>query len=566
MSKQALRKWLSKRDLVAIASAFSGLIFGLWFLGPKNILPGTTAWLNRGDLAAYQLSWEFFRQTPLIQWPLIAVPNYGVSFHTVLVSGNALIELPLKFLRPILPSTFQYVGMWIVGCFVLQGYFAARLLSYFVPNRFVRFVAAAMFVISPALLFRIGIAGHAALAAHWLILWAFYLYFGNRQSHVAWSILIVLVFTVNIYISVMVLCIYLAAVGKVLLTGRDARRGSSVARLVLVPTLVGALTFIAMGYLEYGSSSKGTGFFRLNAAAFFNPEFSAQDSFSFILNHFGPVRVRQFAAEEGEGFGYLGLGTILTIPLLVAYVIKHRSATWWRTVFPLLSVCVFLFLVALSNRVVFVRHEFTYPLPDSILNLRQIFRAATRFAWPMYYLLTLAGVVALVRLVSVRVAVTSVALLLVGIHILDQLPGLAYAHRELSSQPPYRSPLVDPEWNNLAKNYTKINLFPNFDLQVGEGSPDAEFWNTKWYYFARFAVENGLVTGFGYFNRPVTRYLVQDNIKMTRELTSGDLEADVMYVLSNPETWKTAREHLDDKSRALVLDGYYLILGPITSK
>ncbi len=566
MSKQALRKWFLKRDLTSIAAAIGGLIFGLWFLGPRNILPGSTDWLNRGDLAADQLGWEFFRQTPLIQWPLTAVPNYGVSFHTVYQSGRTVIELPLKFLRPILPSNFQYIGMWIVGCFVLQGYFAARLLSHFVSDRLIRFVLASIFVISPVLLFRIGIAGHPNLGAHWLILCAFYLYFSDRQSYVAWSTLIAIALTVNIYISAMVLFIYLASVGKVLLTDGDARRALGVRRLVLIPPLVGALTFIAMGYLEFGSSAKGTGFFRLNALAFFNPEFSAQDSFSFVLSHFSPLRVRQLVAEEGEGFGYLGLGTILSLPFLVVYVVKHRSAAWWKTVFPLLSVCVFLFLVALSNRVVFIRHEFTYWLPSSILDLRQTFRAATRFAWPMYYLLTLAGVVAMVRLVRGRAAIIIAILLLVGVHVFDQIPGLAYAHRKLSSQPPYHSPLVDPEWSNLARSYKKINLFPNFDLQVGEGSPDAEFWNGEWYHFARFAVDNQLATGFGYFTRPVTKYVVQTNTKMTRELTSGNLEVNAIYVLSNPETWKAAIGRLDDKSRALILDGYYVILGPITSK
>lgn len=566
MFKQALRVWLSRWDLTAIAAAFFGLIFGLWFLGPRNVLPGAIDWLNRGDLVAYQLSWEFFRQSPLIQWPLTAVPNYGVSFHTVLVNGNALIELPLKFMRPVLPSTFQYVGMWIVSCFVLQGYFAARLLTHFMLGRFVRFAVSTIFVISPVLVFRIGIAGHPAFGAHWLILFAFYLYFSDRQSHVFWSILIALVLMTNIYISAMVLFVYIAAVSKVLLTGRDVSQAPRVRRLIFVPLLVGVLTFILMGYLEYGSSAMGTGFFRLNALAFWNPGFSSQDSFSFVLNHFGPLRVRQLVAEEGEGFGYLGLGTILTIPLIVVYVIRFRTVTWWRTVFPLLAVCVFLFLVAMSNRVAIVRHEFYYWLPESVLDLRQIFRAATRFAWPMYYLLTLAGVVSLVRLVRGRRAIVMAVLLLVGVHTLDQIPGLVYAHRQLSSQPSYRSPLVDPVWGNLAKKYTKINLFPNFDLQVGEGSPDAEFWNGEWNHFAHFAVDNELATGFGYFSRPVTRFLEQDNSRMTTELTTGNLEENTIYVLSNPETWEYAKSRLADKQHALILDGYYVILGPVTSK
>ena len=566
MLKQVLRVWLSRTDLTAIRAASFGLVFGLWFLGPRNIMPGSIDWLNRGDLAAYQLSWEFFRQSPLIQWPLTAVPNYGVSFQTVLVNGNALIELPLKFMRPILPSSFQYVGMWIVGCFVLQGYFAARLLTHFITGRFVRLAFSTIFIVSPVLVFRIGIAGHPAFGAHWFILCAFYLYFSDRQSHVYWSILIALVLTTNIYISAMVIFVYIAAVSKVLLTGREVSRAQSVGRLIFVPLLVGALTFIVMGYMEYGSSAKGTGFFRLNAMAFWNPGFSSQDSFSFVLNHFGPLRVRQLVAEEGEGFGYLGLGTVLTIPLIVVYMIRHRTATWWRTVFPLLAVCVFMFLVAMSNRVAIVRHEFYYWLPESVLDLRQTFRAATRFAWPMYYLLTLAGVVAMVRIVRGRRAIVMAVLLLVGVHILDQIPGLVYVHRQLSSQPPYRSPLADPEWENLAKKYTKINVFPNFDLQVGQGSPDAEFWNGEWYHFAHFAVDNEMATGFGYFSRPVTRFLEQDNSRMTRELTTGNLEANTIYVLSNPGTWEFAKSRLEDKQHALILDGFFVILGPIASE
>ena len=56
----------------------------------------------------------------------------------------------------------------------------------------------------------------------------------------------------------------------------------------------------------------------------------------------------------------------------------------------------------------------------------------------MYYLLTLAGVVAMVRIVRGRRAIVMAVLLLVGVHILDQIPGLVYVHRQLSSQPPYR--------------------------------------------------------------------------------------------------------------------------------
>lgn len=569
MSKPALRRWFLERDLTSIAAALFGLIFGLWFLGPKNILPGTTEWLNRGDLAAYQVTAEFFRDTPLVQWPLTAIRQYGVGWNTMSVSiyGESLIAIPLKLFSGVLPMNFQYFGISIVSCFVLQGYFAGKLLSLFVTDKLQRFLGALVFVFSPILLFRIGIMGHPGLGAHWIILCALYLYFGKRQSAVAWSVLLFIAISVNFYIFVMVFLIFLAMLVKVLLYQSNERKLQRFGPLALWPLLVGAVSFFAMGYWEIRGSAVGAGFFRLNVLAFFNPGFSAQDSFSFILNHFGPLRVRQMVAEEGEGFQYLGLGTILTIPLLVVYIVRNRSITWWRRLFPLLLVCIFLFLAALSNRVVIVRHEFSYWLPERVLDLRQIFRSATRFGWPLYYLLTLAGIVATVRLVRRFRIATILVMILVSIHILDQLPEVVYAQREMSAERPYQTPLVDPAWNEIASSYKKINLVPTFDLQGDDLSLDVSNWvdRSSWLHFVRLAAKNGLSTNFAYVGRPVTKNVTRDNAKMTRELTSGNLEANAAYVFSNKETWNTARQQLKDGSRALILNGFYIILSPLSS-
>jgi len=569
MSKQALREWFLKRDLTAVAVALVGLIFGLWFLGPRNILPGTTAWLNRGDLAAYQVTSEFFRSTPLIQWPLTAIQQYGVGWQTTTVSiyGESLIGIPLKFVNGLLPMGFQYIGFWIVSCFILQGYFAAKLLSLFVTNEAQRFLASFIFLFSPTLVFRIGIAGHSGLGAHWIILCALYLYFRSRQSYVAWSILLFIAISTHFYFFAMIFLVFLAALVKVLLSQSDERKIHRFAQLALWPLLVTTIGFFVMGYWELRSSAAGVGFFRLNALAFLNPGFSAQDSFSFFLNHFGPLRTRQLFAEEGEGFQYLGLVTILTIPLLVVFMARDRSPTWWRTVVPLLSVCVSLFLVALSNRVAIVRHEFSYWLPDSILDLRQTFRAATRFAWPLYYLLTLAGVVAVVRFVRrVRIA-TIFVLILLSVHVFDQLPGIAYAHRELSTERPYQSPLVDPAWNEIASSYKKINLVPTFDVQSDDLPIDASLWvdSGNWLDFVRFAAKNRLSTNIAYVGRPVTKYVTRDNARMTRDLMSGNLEENVVYAFSNRETWNSARQKLSSGSRAIIIDGFYIILSPLDS-
>ena len=57
-------------------SAFLGFIFGLWFIGIRNVFPWNLEWLNgKGDGSYAQLSFEFFRKSPLIQWPITAIPN-----------------------------------------------------------------------------------------------------------------------------------------------------------------------------------------------------------------------------------------------------------------------------------------------------------------------------------------------------------------------------------------------------------------------------------------------------------------------------------------------------------
>jgi hypothetical protein len=569
MSTQALRRWLLAKDLTSIAAAFVGLIFGLWFLGPRNILPGNTGWLNRGDLAAYQVTSDFFRNTPLLQWPLTAIRQYGVGWQTMSVSiyGESLIAIPLKLFNGVLPMNFQYLGISIVSCFVLQGYFAGKLLSLFVTNEMQRFLGALVFVFSPTLLYRIGIAGHTGLGAHWIILCALYLYFRGRQSALAWSVLLFIAISVNFYIFAMIFLIFLAVLVKDLLDQSNERKIKGLVQLALWPFLVTTVSFFAMGYWEIRGSAIGVGFFRLNALAFFNPGLSAQRSFSFILNHFALLRERSWVAEEGEGFQYLGLGTIITLPLLAIYIARNRSTLWWRRLFPLLLVCILLFLVALSNRVVVVRHEFVYWLPQRLLDWRQIFRSATRFAWPLYYLLTLAGIVATVRLVRRFQIATILVMTLVGVHIADQLPAVVYAQRELSAERPYQTPLLDPAWNEIASTYKKINLVPTFDLQGDDLSLDVTNWvdSGSWLDIVRFAAKNGLATNFAYVGRPVTENVLRDNAKMTRELASGNLEPDAVYVFSNRETWNIARHQLGNGSRALILDHFYIILSPLSS-
>ena len=86
-------------------SASIGLIFGLWFVGIRNVFPWNLDWLNgKGDGSYDQLGFEFFRNSPLIQWPITAIPNYVAGSGQVLGSGNGLFAIPAKIIGQIVPK------------------------------------------------------------------------------------------------------------------------------------------------------------------------------------------------------------------------------------------------------------------------------------------------------------------------------------------------------------------------------------------------------------------------------------------------------------------------------
>ena len=75
----------------------------------------------------------------------------------------------LKPLGQWLPADFQYLGLWLLLCFTLQGALAARLVGRWVASPWVQVCGGALCVLLPTLLARVG---HTALCSHWLILWA----------------------------------------------------------------------------------------------------------------------------------------------------------------------------------------------------------------------------------------------------------------------------------------------------------------------------------------------------------------------------------------------------------
>lgn len=531
-----------------------GFCFGIWFTGFRNFFPWNYRWLySNGDGALTQLSFEFYRNSPLFQWPITAVPQYISGSGMILPTENAVTNFIGKLIGLVVPGSFQFVGIWLVVCFSLQGYFGAKLISRFGVTALYCIFGSVFFVASPALLYRTGVMNHYHLGAHWMILLALYLYFDSRNRVRAWAVLLPFAMLTSIYIATMLLGIFVAHQVKLYLCSQKLA-----VKDVSLPLISALGGFFVMGYLEMESTVTGSNFFRLNLISFLNPGFSDTGSFSLLLDTFGAGTIRRVFSEEWEGFQYLGTIAIIGVLVGVWRALRSPRRFSWRRFSPILIVAIGMFLFALSNRIVFLQNEYRYWWPSQLLDLRQIFRGTTRFAWPAYYLLMLFSVVQLSRVTatSKRQLLFFIVLFLM---LVESSTGVWFARQEMADQVMREDSMLDSAWEKIAEGRKHVVIYPNFDLQVGELLGEARYWETRWLDVALYASKNEMSTNFGYAPRPLTSFIKEQDAQVLSDLESGNLRSHTLYFISDKEKWTAWSLLNQGKALTFELDGFYVI-------
>ena len=554
-----------RRSNSSVVSFGLGVFSGTFFLGPRNVLPWNLHWLaGKGDASGDQLVFQFFRQTPFLQWPITSLSNYVVGANTVNPGGNTIFSVGAKFVGLFVPGQFQYFGILIVLWFALQALFAERLLSRFISDGTFRIIGATFFVIAPAFLYRLSAMRHFHVGAHWLILAALYLYFDKSVRTKSWALLIATAIAINLYISVLVIAIFVASIIKIGIRNEFSSLGLRLKFCfkVIVPSAMAAIgSFLVSGFASYEESSTGAGFYRLNLLAYFNPGYSPTDSFSNLIYHIVPVSQRIMFSEEWEGYQYLGTSVIILLPLMVIYCWKHRGEiqkSLWLPIWGSLGV---LFLIALSNRVTFAHVEIQYWWPDALLQFRQIFRGASRFGFALYYLLTLMSIVAVSRIFSKKYATIVLGGLLV-FAVVDQAPAILDMHKSISATASSQAILIDDNWNLLANDHSKLVIDRNFDFQGEEQvSADALSFANHWLELAQFAIDHRMSTNFGYLPRSIKAFVKAEDARVAQELSSGKLDPDAVYLVSNRADWIMYQKQMGNNGNAYELDGFFVLVG-----
>jgi hypothetical protein len=268
--------------------------------------------------------------------------------------------------------------------------------------------------------------------------------------------------------------------------------------------------------------------------------------------------LRHVFSEEWEGFQYLGTVVIGGVVLGFVNLRKRAVLENWREYVPIVAAGSALTVFAYSNQIAVLQQELNYWWPSQLLQLRQVFRGATRFGWPAYYLVTLFSVVQIIRFCTVKKLKAGIVIASV-LMLIEASPGIAYVHREFSSSKPYVTSIVDQKWNEIAETHSELVIYPNFDLQIGETTGDATVWIDRWFDLAKYAVDHDMSTNFGYLPRPLSEYISEQDAQVLNELETGALRPDTIYVLANESVWSKFAKSNSESADAFEIDGYFVL-------
>jgi hypothetical protein len=581
-----VEKWTVFPVLVGFAVyAYVTHFYGLNPFKVDWLLP---QWRTTLDASQHYIGWEFFRQAPLLQWPPGKSPNLGPTGG----SGVALTDsLPLfAFLfKPLLHWTdrpFQYFGIWILSCFILQALFAWKLITVWIKKWEQALLAVLFICLMPMFLDRM--TWHFALAGHWLLLAGLFLMFAENFSIKKWMALGIGATLIQPYLAIMVSVLYLLT-----LLAQHAHI-KKVSWIAFRTSTFGAVVFATgwlSGLFQFGLGAAGAvgfGTYSANLFTWIDPGFLKMDRVPW--SNLLPDQWE--GVGQYEGFGFLGAGLLLVA--FVVWVVLIFRSTWLRrallvappVVAPVLfghtgatqfklcalfGVLVGIILIAVHSQlavaksrtyvyvcglgllslgaisnVVFVG-DFSvgsFPIPSLLAQLFSVIRTSGRLLWPVTYLLVCVIIVIASRNLR-RYVATSLLVLSFAFQVYEARTPSAITRESFNrgSKPDF---LTSPLWETLGSKYQNIAIvLPNDAPRLYPTNPDwwAPDGSVLWRDIGLFAARHNLKLNSFYFSREPTRQLAKESLNLKQDIMSMSLERNTLYVFIDSAMWNFSKAH-----------------------
>ncbi len=431
-----------------------GASFFLWVAGPAVVSPVNVDWTMKFDWRIHFLGWHIFRGERW-SWPPGLLSGYyhapnGTSIG--FTDSIPLVALPLKTFASWLPMPMQYLGLWLLASFSLQGYFGALIAHLWTRDSVATLGAAALFVLMPALLNR---AEHPAICAQWVVLWAVWLYLRWRPDHPLPTaqilVLAGIVSLIHPYLAVMTTALLTALLVRSVIEGRGENLTSTGAVAFAMAVVILAGWWTSGLFIVTGSSMTRTGMAM------------------YSMNLLGPVMPQGWSAllpeipigsagQAFEGFQYFGAGILAVVVAGIALRLIGGRLPIGR-IWPLVLISAMMTAYALTPRVTLadrVLVDWSSPALDRF----GVFAAAGRFFWPGAYVTLTLAIGAILCRCSRRVAAV-VLCLGVMVQLADLRPAISGRRALARSAAFHVWPAAprSPVWAAALPHYRHIVLY-----------------------------------------------------------------------------------------------------------
>lgn len=531
VKKLWVRMRKNKWTPVVSASLLAGL-FCISVFGYKILLPTNTDWLYaNGDISQHQIGWDFFRHDAW-RMPLGSMKNLATPEGSSLVYMDSipLVAIVFKVFSPILPEHFQYLGLWGLLAFVLQGALGSLIIRKYTRDPLLIVLGTMFIVTAPILLFRS--YAHTALSTQWLILAGFclVLYRDKIRSRITsialWTALFAVAAGIHPY--------FVPISGFILLAYLVLRKKGWLDALIHLGAA--GLGFLGSFWLMGGFVTKNVGtatlgMFGADVNALINP-----------INYSYFLRPMPTSTGAYEGIAYLGLGVYLLLLILVAQLLfgvkRIRLATlyksvrnWVRQNVRILIVCGIIIVTVLLaiGPVIYINgnHIFTFAIPDNIARLMSIFRSTGRFMWIACYVITIAAVAGLVTIMSKKnksnTGLVLLMMMVLGIQLVDVV----------------KSEGVRSKASIIRQGATRENRFARADVstlmsgKLHVAYVENNLHSVDFFELGEIVASRNMTINDGYISRKSDVSVSRETEIAHKELTADVLRRDTVYVTNN---------------------------------
>ncbi|MBO6213236.1 DUF6311 domain-containing protein, partial [Algoriella sp.] len=543
-----ISNYLKNNSDIFLSTVFAILFYNLHY-GIGTVIFTNINWLlkARHDWGAHYLGFSFYR---ISDWsfPIGNINKwyYPIQTNVGLTDSIPLFAIPFKLLSPILPQDFQYIGLFILVSYILNGYFTVKFARLFTTNKLLILFATLFVLISPIVIYR---AIHPSLCAHWLIIGSMYLYFkpvnNKKEAYNALKyqlILLLLSGLIHPYITFMIIGFMVILPLKLHLYDKLISVKKSIIYIVIsMISLILIWAIVGVIFNSTMSVNSGYGLYSWNFNSFINP-----DGFSSFLPQLDKYSDRQY-----EGYSYLGLG-MMSLILISTFIIFANYK--WIKKYKTLILIFLLWLIPLTlfgiTNVITYNNKllYTIPIPKFVEDFGSIFRASSRFIWLLYYTIFLGAIFIFIKSKINTIIKVVIMGLIFSLQFYDIKFLQTYRNLELGK---YENPLNEKVWNSIFSQFNHVSFYPLYTWNLVNHYDYQDFGYIAYQNNATFTSAYAARTNFDKEQKETKNFLTKIN--------NDQIDENTVYITNKENLSAFSIVILTGKAKALYIDKYYVV-------